>query len=195
MNKLCLITVLVCAVVLVMGLAVHQLIVAQGAGNECDLKKIEKAYWCESCWKALEKDDIVEGYICPICDSQSYKAGKCSDCDVDRVKAKWCIDCEKVFSEVKVDVCVKTGYVCEDCGTESFKPGECPDCEEELEKLRSNLVLYTNAPVVDTPNTSRANAKKTKNQSVMGNLWSRPASIPARFPILRNKLKRGSSIY
>ena len=128
------ITILMVLFILATGM-VTNLIIARSTEKECDVKKTEKAYWCNSCFEALEDSDVKSKYLCEGCGSTSDESGECDECEIERVKVTMCEKCDEMISDQKVEVCVKTGYICEDCGTESLKPGKCPDCKEEMTKI------------------------------------------------------------
>lgn len=90
-------------------------IVPMAVGDKCDLKTIRDGYWCDTCSKILEKEDLIGGRYCKVCNEGKERK--------ERTPAK------------KVKVCVKVFYVCpEHEGSKAFKAGRCQECKKDLEK-------------------------------------------------------------
>ena len=81
---------------------------------KCDLKKLEKGKYCETCGKLCEKEDLQEdAWTCKAC--------------AQRVKV--------------CDVCVKEYWECPECKGTAFKEGTCATegCKSKRIKLEKKL--------------------------------------------------------
>lgn len=96
-----------------------------GKGNrkkekKCDLKKIEKAYWCEKCDNLISVNNKVDicvktGYACKNCNKESFRKVKCSGCKQEM---------EKITVKCRVN------YKCKSCDYTQDKPGKCQQDKE-----------------------------------------------------------------
>lgn len=87
---------------------------------KCDLKKLDKGKFCETCVKLREKEELQDGWTCK--------------------------DCTKKVKEC--EVCIKDYWECSKCKSVAFKEGHCAaDCckadKVKLEKKTSKCrVIY-----------------------------------------------------
>jgi hypothetical protein len=114
-------------------------VVALEDDEVCDLKKVEKGYYCESCDEILDKASLVSDhvyYVCPECEIRSSKGGKCLDCEKEMSKKKTAKNaCKACFDKaIDVEVCIKTFYECPECKVAAAKAGKCSDCVDDKDK-------------------------------------------------------------
>jgi hypothetical protein len=124
------------------------LLLAPVGGEEkdrCDLKTVEKAYYCAE-HELLLASEVVSGktyYVCEDCEEFADRAGACPSCDqamVKKVSGKNV--CPHCYAKPEpAEVCVKTYYFCPDCGHESLTAGKCADCESPWEKKVSHALV------------------------------------------------------
>lgn len=114
--------------------------------GDCDLAKVERAKYCESCSEVKLADQLVSKKVyfeCSDCGAKQDKAGKCSDCDVVLAKITSDVDvCDTCYQKpVACEVCVKMHFECPDCGASADKAGKCVDCEVVLQKNVSRALI------------------------------------------------------
>jgi|GEM_PF-4867354 len=80
---------------------------------KCDLKKIEKGKYCETCAKLREKEELKDGWNCKDCSN----------------KVKEC------------ELCIKEYWECPKCKATAFKEGVCAadGCKSEKVKLEKRF--------------------------------------------------------
>lgn len=133
---------------------------------QCDLKKVVKAFYCDTCESVLEKKDLVSDvttYVCKDCETVSREAGQCDGCEEPLTKKKSgrdvCRQC--LVKPVAAEACRKTHLECPDCGVRSADPGTCEDCETAyVETVSLALVTY----VCPTCGDSRMKAGKCEDE-------------------------------
>jgi hypothetical protein len=134
-------------VTLVVGIALISLgTVVASTGDGCDMKTVEKAFYCEPCKATLAKKELVSKkkyYECEGCQSKADKSGKCEACDKKR--AKKVTDkgvCPRCFAKpVPAEACVKDGYACPKCGDLAAKPAKCGVCKAKHKKVPVRAVI------------------------------------------------------
>lgn len=83
----------------------------------CDMRRVERGYWCEKCDKTFEKDKLIVGK-CPVCATKAKVIEMCVKktyqcCAKNYAKAGNCAVCKKPVPE-KVDKC-RILYRCDAC--------------------------------------------------------------------------------
>lgn len=133
---------LVVALVAVFGLSLAY-VSAEDKRNEkakdCDLKTIEKGWFCKKDGKMLEKAELKEGK-CPVCGEAPADAEICVKlkyhCDKDGVDSEK-DKCPKCKAELKgVRVLSRVIFKCDKCGAIGEKAGKCEakDCKGQMKK-------------------------------------------------------------
>lgn len=136
--------------VLVLAGGVGGIALAAGDGP-CDMKTVEKAFYCEPCKTVLTKKELVSKkkyYECEGCGKTAEKAGKCESCDKKLVKKVTDKDvCPKCYGKtIAVEACVKTAYACPKCGAVSVKAAKCETCKAAYKKVQVRALIHYRCP-------------------------------------------------
>lgn len=159
---------------------------APRSGGDCDLAKIEKAYWCETCSEVRVKADLASNktyYVCEDCGATQNKAGKCPDCDVELVKKTSGADvCGSCYEKpVACEACVKECWSCPSCEAMEAKSGKCEDCEvDRVKKVSRALVRYECAECGASSLT--AGSCEGEDCSAKGKALSKVCTASGEFP-------------
>jgi hypothetical protein len=94
---------------------------APAAANDCNLAAVQKAPWCKSCNKFVEKEEM------------------------DGAKHKACGNAPEMIA-----VCVKVYFTCTTCGKPSQTGGKCPTDKADMEKKTSRARLIWRCPLCRT---------------------------------------------
>lgn len=119
--------------------------------DECDMKTVERAFYCKADGVVLSKKELVSKktyYLCATCKEISKKQGKCEFCGKKREKKVSEKDvCPKCYAKpMAVEVCVKAGYACPKCGETSAKPARCGSCRVKFKKTDIRALIEYRCP-------------------------------------------------
>ncbi|MHC4860177.1 MAG: hypothetical protein ACYTDY_08815 [Planctomycetota bacterium] len=125
--------------------------VSASTEDECDLKTVERAFYCKADGLVLGKKELVSRkayYVCATCKETSKKSGKCEFCGKKREKKVSEKDvCPSCYAKpLDVEVCVKPGYACPKCRETGTKPVKCGDCRVKYKKTDIRALIEYRCP-------------------------------------------------